>query len=50
MDPVDADFARATLRATIVELSVVLLAKRETDTTAAVDFLVGVLGAAFRLR
>jgi len=48
MNPIDADYATAVLRASAVEVAVVLLSRPEPDVTSAVDFLTRVVGAAFR--
>lgn len=50
MDPIDADYAGAVLRASSVEIAVVLLSRPDADVEAAVEFLTRVLGAAFRFR
>jgi hypothetical protein len=50
IDPVDADYAVAVLRAASVEIAVVLLSRADPDVDAAVEFLTRVLGAAFRFR
>ncbi|MFN2425537.1 MAG: TetR/AcrR family transcriptional regulator [Candidatus Binatia bacterium] len=50
MDPIDAEYAGAVLRASAVEIAVVLLSRPEADVEAAVEFLTRVLGAAFRFR
>lgn len=50
MDPVDADYASAVLRAASVEIAVVLLSRPEADIESAVEFLTRVLAAAFRFR
>jgi hypothetical protein len=48
MEPVDADYAGAVLRAASVEIAVVLLARPDADLESAVEFLTRVLAAAFR--
>ncbi len=50
MDPVDADYAGAVLRASSVEIAVVLLSRQDPDVEAAVSFLTRVLASAFRFR
>lgn len=50
MDPIDADYAGAVLRASSVEIAVVLLSRPDADVEAAVEFLTRVLGTAFRFR
>lgn len=50
LDPLEADFAEAVLRASSVEITVVLLSRAEPDLGAAVEFLTRVLGGAFRFR
>jgi AcrR family transcriptional regulator len=50
MEPIDADYAGAVLRASSLEIAVVLLSRQEADVEAAVEFLTRVLGAAFRFR
>jgi AcrR family transcriptional regulator len=48
VEPIDADFAEAVLRAASVEITVVLLQRAEPDLASAVQFLTRVLAAAFR--
>lgn len=50
MNPIEADYAGAVLRAASVEIAVVLLSRPDPDVNGAVDFLTRVLGAAFRFR
>lgn len=50
MEPVDAEYAGAVLRASAVEIAVVLLSRRDADVQDAVNFLTLVLGSAFRFR
>ncbi len=50
MDPIDADYAGAVLRASTIEIAVVLLSRQDANVDAAVEFLTRVLGAAFRFR
>ena len=50
MTPTDADYAVAVLRASALEIAVVLLSRPEPDVEGAVTFLSRVLGAAFRIQ
>lgn len=50
MEPIDADYATAVLRASTVEIIVVLLSRQATEVEEAVEFLTRVLAAAFRFR
>lgn len=50
MEPIDAEYAGAVLRASSLEIAVVLLSRPDGDVEAAVDFLTRVFAAAFRFR
>lgn len=50
MDPVDPDYASAVLRASSLEVAVVLLSRPEPDIESAVEFLTRVLASAFCFR
>lgn len=49
-DEVDADYASAVLRASLVEMAVVLLSRPDPGADSAAEFLVRVISASFRLR
>lgn len=49
-EEVDAEYASAVLRASLVEMAVVLLSRPDPGVEAAADFLVRVISASFRLR
>ena len=50
MDAVDGDYAGAVLRASAVEIAVVLLSRPDADLESAVEFLTRVLASAFKFR